>query len=365
MALTPPVVSVVMASYNHAPFIREAITSVLAQDVDLELLVADDGSTDPTADIARSIQDPRLQVTAHAQNRGACVVTNELISRSRGQYIAIMNSDDVWKPAKLQTQLAVLAEHPECIASFGAAEFIDRAGKLIPRESQSSHYRDIFNKKNRSRGQWLRFFFEHGNCLCHPTLLIRSQAYQDIGLYDNRYRQFPDFDLWIRLLKHHEIHVSPEFFISFRLLPGENASSMTPKNLVRMENELYTLASKFFDHIPDDCLRDVFADLMRHPGLTTPQHKTIETALLLLSPHSTSRPIFSLAGLMALFQLLGDAALEDLLQTEYGLTARDLHDKMAEIDTLRRPDLNALSRSSGYDVLRELTKRIRARLRPG
>mgnify|MGYP000555919912 CR=1 FL=1 len=80
-----PLVSVVVASYNHAPFVADCLRSALSQGIDdLEILVTDDGSTDATAQHVAALGDPRIHLHAFAQNRGACLAMNDALRRSRG-----------------------------------------------------------------------------------------------------------------------------------------------------------------------------------------------------------------------------------------------------------------------------------------
>ena len=129
-----PAITVIMGAYNHAPFVGAAIESVLNQtQPDFEFLIADDGSVDATPNVISAYDDPRIKFTSHLRNRGACVVLNELISRARGNYVAIINSDDVWPSHKLAYQLEFLEHHENCAAIFGRVAFIDRSGQRIPR----------------------------------------------------------------------------------------------------------------------------------------------------------------------------------------------------------------------------------------
>jgi glycosyltransferase involved in cell wall biosynthesis len=101
-----PTVSVVIPCYNAAPFIRETVESALAQTFPpLEVLVIDDGSTDDSAVIAGSI-DPRVRVISQP-NQGESVARNRGIGEARGDWIALLDADDLWKPEKLERQLAV------------------------------------------------------------------------------------------------------------------------------------------------------------------------------------------------------------------------------------------------------------------
>ena len=235
--MTSPRVSVVIASYNHAPFIAPCLESVLAQTFqDFEVIVTDDGSTDGTAgliaDFIAQRGDARFAVHTSGENRGACIALNHGIRRARGEYVAILNSDDLFLPDKLQRQVTFLDAHPEIAALFGRPLFIDERG--VPFEDASHKDHAVFHVANRGRHAWLRHFFDRGNALCHPTVLIRRSCYESAGLYDARLAQVPDFDLWIRLCMRHEIHVLREPLIRFRILDQQrNASAGRPAAVIR------------------------------------------------------------------------------------------------------------------------------------
>ena len=234
MTENQPLVSVVVASYNHAPYVAASLRSVLEQRgvASLELLVTDDGSKDGTAEAVAALRDRRIRLNAFLQNRGACVALNDAIRRSRGRYIAVLNSDDLFLPGKLQRQVDYLEQHPEVAAVFAWPTLIDDNGRPFddPQHKDSA----VFRVQNRSRHQWLRHFFDSGNALCHPSLLIRREVYQTVGLYDPRLAQVPDLDMWIRLCLHHEIHILTEPLIAFRIRAGQqNASAASPHNIRR------------------------------------------------------------------------------------------------------------------------------------
>jgi glycosyltransferase involved in cell wall biosynthesis len=232
-----PRVSVVIASYNHAEFVGECLASVLAQTfADWELVVTDDGSTDGTAAVVRGFAaaHPRARIdfVALEENRGACIALNLGVRRARGEFVAILNSDDVFLPDKLARQVAFLDAHPQVGAVFGWPRLIDQRGR--PFDDPSHKDTAVFRQPNRPRHAWLRHFFDHGNALCHPTVLIRRRCYGDAGMYDARLAQVPDLDLWIRLTMKHEIHVLAEPLICFRILDAQrNASAARPEVVIR------------------------------------------------------------------------------------------------------------------------------------
>jgi len=253
-----PKLSVVMASYNHAVFVREAIESVLGQSfADLEMVITDDGSSDRTVEVIRSISDPRINFCAFAENHGTCDAINHAISRSCGQYVAVLSSDDFFLPGKLAHQVAFLDAHPGIAAVFGLPRIVDEVGHELV---ESSHpFTKVFTKVNRNREEWLRHFFELGNCLCHPTIMIRRTCYDKVGLYNPLLMNLPDFDMWIRLCQFFDFHILPEHLIGFRILRNErNTSAPSLPNLARAAWETVQVL-EHFTRLPDEYLRKVIA----------------------------------------------------------------------------------------------------------
>jgi hypothetical protein len=333
--MNAPVVSVIMSSYNHAPYVAQAIRSVLTQDFrDFEFLIADDGSKDGTEEVIRTISDPRIRFRANPANRGAGVVTAELIEAAKGEFIALINSDDAWCPGKLTYQLGMMRKNPDLGAVFGRARYIDHRNNGIPKSTLQ--WGAAFDKENRTRGKWLRHFFYEGNCLCHPTMLIRSKVYKEIGVYDNRLRQLPDFEMWVRFVKRYDLFISDQALIDFRIMPGEgNASGDTPRNAVRVINEYMIIADTFFDGVDRDMLIEGFGDLLKVKDVPTDTHLEIEKVLLLFTKAPWLDHMYKIVGLQKLFALLSSARHRQLLVSEYGIDDREFHRMMGEADAFR------------------------------
>lgn len=338
--MSAPRVSVIMATYNHAPFVKEAAESVLSQEgVDFEFIIADDGSRDATRDVVESIRDDRIRYFPNEVNRGACVVTNELIANARGEFIALINSDDAWVPGKLKYQLEFLDSNPKVHATFGRATYIDHNSDPVAKDSLA--FGSIFDQENRSSGMWLRRFFAEGNCLCHPTIMIRSQVYSEIGAFDNRLRQLPDYEMWIRLAKRHAIHVSDRDLIRFRVLPGESASSYTRANAIRTLNEHYLIAETFFDGVCAERMIEGFGDILVYKDLPTPTHLKIEKALMYFHENPWLWRPYKTIGLLKMRGLLSDPETSAVLASDYGVNDQWFHEQMARIDVLCPPSANA------------------------
>jgi glycosyltransferase involved in cell wall biosynthesis len=330
--MSTPDVSVVMASYNHASYVRDAIDSVLRQrDVSFEFLVQDDGSIDETAEILEGVRDSRLRNFPKDANEGQSVTTNFLIGQARGEFIAVINSDDVWcDDGKLAHQVEVLRSNPDVGASFTRAQFIDAAGEPVAPEFLVDP--TAFDQPNRSRGKWLRRFFSEGNCLCHPSVMVRRSCHERHGLYDTRLRQIPDLPLWVRIVKQHDLHVSDRVMVQFRLLGSENTSAPSVPNTRRLSNEEYLSARVFFDDADESVLRDGFGDLMANPEPLGPRELEVERAALLLQG---PKPMQWLAGVRQMHGMLGRPEMRPVLAA-YGVDHHWLETQLARYTPFQR-----------------------------
>jgi len=231
-------VTVILSSLNHAKYLAAAIESVLNQTfADFELFIVDDASDDGSWEIIQEFKDPRIVAIRNPRRMRAAFGFNEVIkNRASGEFIAIHHSDDVWALDKLEKQLAFLDSRPEVGAVFSQAEIIGEDG--FPFADAEHFYYSIFRQKNRSRFEWLRYFFFSGNCLCHPSMLARRTVLIDAGLYDRRLGQLTDFDMWIRVCMRYPIHVFDTPLVKFRVRAGEaNESGFRLESIVRGKNE--------------------------------------------------------------------------------------------------------------------------------
>lgn len=248
MNQTKPIVSIILTSFNHAKYLREAIDSALAQTfTDFELIIWDDASIDNSWGIIQSYTDPRIKAFRNDQQRRGIYGINKAISEvAQGEYIAIHHSDDVWQVGKLAAQLAIMHEQEDVGAVFTSVEVIDEAGVTVTDENV--YYTSIFDRENKSRHQWLRRFFLQGNALCHPSVLVRKQCYDKCGLYRYGLAQVGDFDMWIRLCLRYAIHVIAEPLVKFRFHEGDgNTSAIRPETRRRIPYEYFEILDSFLE----------------------------------------------------------------------------------------------------------------------
>jgi len=127
-----PTVSVIIPSYNHARFLGKAIESVVAQTYgDWEVVLVDDRSSDNSIEVARSFGDPRIRVYENETNLGTYGNQQRALRLAEGEWIAVLNSDDLWAPTKLERQVAALQAHPECSFCYVLGWMVDAEGKPI------------------------------------------------------------------------------------------------------------------------------------------------------------------------------------------------------------------------------------------
>ena len=194
---TPPFFSVIIPTYNRAERVQVAIDSVLTQTFrDYELIVVDDGSTDDTP-IRLSQQYAKMDLKyIYQRNRGKPGARNTGIKFARGEYVAFLDSDDRWKPNKLERQAAFIQDHGNVAVLYGPVEIVDESGKLLEKATRQT--RKDFQRQHR-RGEAYEVFCHQ--CLLFSTnLVIRRDLLEKAGGYDEAVLHLEDVDLYLRLV---------------------------------------------------------------------------------------------------------------------------------------------------------------------
>ncbi len=297
-----PKVTVILTSYNHANYLRESIDSVLQQTfTDFELLILDDASMDDSWQIINSYSDPRIRAFQNEINRLG-EFPGLFPEKATGEFIAIHHSDDVWEPEKLEKQVHFLDDHPEVGAVFTNAMIIGERGE--PFEDKTHFYYHIFDQPNRSRYEWLNFFFYHGNALCHPSVLIRRLCYENCGTYRRGLAQTPDFDMWIRLCLKYEIHVLPEKLVRFRVRSNEmNASGDRPATHIRGNFEFIQVLNNYRTIQTSEEFLKIFPNASEY---FSPEGYDIDFALAMVALQTDMANIYKFFGLQLLFDAIND-----------------------------------------------------------
>lgn len=204
-----PTVSIVLSVYNAEQYLAAAIDSLLNQTFgDFELLIGDDGSRDRSLAIIHTYaaQDCRIQVSQNPENWGGSKTRNRLLNQAKGQYIAVMDADDIALPNRLALQVNFLDHHPEVVCLGGAHDLIDEAGRRLTRLHLPEQDAEI---------QALALA-GHGS-ICHPCAMVRRSVFQAVGGYDETMLSAYDLDLWLRLGEQGQLANLPQTVLQYRL----------------------------------------------------------------------------------------------------------------------------------------------------
>jgi glycosyltransferase involved in cell wall biosynthesis len=186
-ALESPRVAVIIPLYNLDAFVAEAIESALAQTLPpsaVEIIVVDDGSTDGGSEIARRY-DPIRYV--RQDNRGLSAARNVGLAMTRAPFVQLLDADDRLAPDKLERQLAAFDGHPEVGIVYAGWRYIDESGAPLPQHGWSRHAGDVVDE------------LLLGNLLPPVAPLVRREAIERAGGFDETLTSLEDWDLWLRI----------------------------------------------------------------------------------------------------------------------------------------------------------------------
>ena len=275
MVRSSPQVSVIMPARNCEAYVAEAVQSILNQTFsDSELLIADDASTDGTLDILQGFTDPRITLIGHEAPAGSAATRNELFARARGEYIALMDADDISLPERLEKQLHYLdATGHDAVGC--ANSFLSPDGTLRPAARFPAAPAEV------------RQLLLTGAAICHPSLVARASLAGALGGYRARVGLAYDLDLLIRLSEQGSIGNVAHCLYIYRQQPGslsatrlqEQTNSATLARMLAVERRLYGTDSLhlFSDDNLDAIMNGAF---ILPPGHTAEEQRRILLTLI-------------------------------------------------------------------------------------
>jgi glycosyltransferase involved in cell wall biosynthesis len=182
-----PLVSIIVPSFQQARFLRTAIDSILAQEHEpLEILVLDGGSTDGSKEILENYGN-RIWFRS-GPDRGQCHAINEGFERSRGEFVAWLNSDDFYYPGAIEHAMEVLQKNPDCGLVYGEGNLVAEDDSVLWRFPETVPF-DLWRLAN------------HSDYILQPTVFFRREALFQCGLLDENLNWGLDWELWIRIGK--------------------------------------------------------------------------------------------------------------------------------------------------------------------
>jgi len=258
MPAANPKVTVFIPVHNREHYIRVAVNSILAQTFeDFELVVVEDGSTDRTADVLAEYADPRLRIIENGENLGIPASRNRGLDAARGEYIALLDSDDHAYPERLARQVKYLDANPEITQVGSWCSFMDSNGNML----------------DKVRRQPLRPEDIHAHLLFHcpvinRTVMARTAALQEIG-YDTAFPRCQDYDMHSRLvIAEHSLANLPDILVCGREHPGRFTGQTSDLGRDRKIAVYRRMLARIDIEANDD-------ELGRHHALTRPAERPV------------------------------------------------------------------------------------------
>jgi glycosyltransferase involved in cell wall biosynthesis len=195
-----PHITVIIPTYNRSQFVVEAVESVLSQTYpDFEVIVVDDGSTDDTVAVLRRFEG-RIRLVRQ-ENRGPAAARNRGLSEASGEFIAFLDSDDLWDKRKLERQVSFLEDHPSELICYTDEIWIRRGVRVNPRKRHA---------------KWDGWIFEKCLPLCiisPSSVMMRRPFFELVGTFDEDFPVCEDYELWLRASARLPIRYLPEKLI--------------------------------------------------------------------------------------------------------------------------------------------------------
>ena len=215
-----PLVSIIMPVYNEEASIKKAIKTVIDQTYKkFELIVIDDGSTDGTSNIVKTLQklDERIIYLRNEENRGTTYSLNRGLRKASGEYIARIDGDDWYHPRKLELQVKFLERRSEygIVGTFYI--LVDESGHAVKVRLPVTHS-EIMKR------------MAYRNAFAHSSIMVRRSVLDMVGYYDERYEYAQDYDLYFRILEVSKGYNLPSYLL-YRMRRRQGRRTLTKRTL--------------------------------------------------------------------------------------------------------------------------------------
>ena len=261
----PPRITVLMPVYNAAPYVTEAVTSILSGTFgDLELLAIDDGSTDESLARLKAIDDPRLRLVNNPANMGVVATLNRGLELAEGEYVARMDADDVSMPDRLARQLAFMESHPEIGLSgtWGMSFGVGREVEFRVPLSPVAIHAQLFAY----------------NVICHPTAILRRDLFRRHALqFSPAAKHAEDFELWMRAAEHFPLANIPTIGLRYRV----HSDQISLRHVTEQQRIVSMLQRRQLALLIPDATE---ADIVLHLSLLDPDRALTHEQLIAAGP---------------------------------------------------------------------------------
>jgi glycosyltransferase involved in cell wall biosynthesis len=236
-----PKVSVVIPAYNAMSYLPETMATVFQQTYpDFEIIVVNDGSTDNIKEWIAQVTDSRVKLVSQ-ENRGLAGARNTGIRESQGEYLAFLDTDDLWEPTKLEKQVKVLDNHPEVGLVYTWVTYVDRQGKSTGRTVNFQFEGNVWSE-----------LIQRNLIECGSVAVVRRSCLERVGLFDEQLSSLnvgEDWDMWLRIAAQYDFKLVKEPLVYYRQLAGSAS-----KNWELVAKSLRAVIEKAFKDVPLELL---------------------------------------------------------------------------------------------------------------
>jgi GT2 family glycosyltransferase len=226
--MTNPTVSVLVTTYNHAPFVRECLASLAAQTTrDFEIIITDDASSDGTAKIIQQWLDETGTVATFVRNetnRGICANRNAALDLAKGRFVCSLSGDDAYEPDRIACQVAYFERQPPDVAVvYSDMRMIDAHG----RDLGLTFLDHVLGREPAPEAEVFSRLLS-GSFMPSPAAMIRRTALDQVGPYDESLF-YEDYDMWLRLSARFRFRHLPRCLVRYRVLPTSMSHSLASR----------------------------------------------------------------------------------------------------------------------------------------
>lgn len=316
-------VSVCINAYNSADVIGETLESVLNQTYkNLQIIIVDDCSTDNTAEIVKSYDDDRIELYTLPKNFNISNANNECLHRAKGEYIAHIDSDDIWAEDKIEKQIKFLEENPQYGACFTHATLIDKTGRIFASGELPEAFLTLFDRENMTQAGFVRRFYDHSNFLCHSSVVMRMSVYEKLGDHDLTLNKLHDYDYWIRMNFICPLYIYPEKLVFYRIWHANN-STLGNAETIGHNEEYVRIAYKLVNDCPREIFLEAFSDKLQLKEYTDEELELEKAFVLGGALHMY--PDNKVLEMKKLDELFKDKKYVELAEEKFGFTIKDLY----------------------------------------
>lgn len=276
-------ISVIIPVFNGELTIQETIYSILNQTFkNIEVIISDDGSTDSTLEIVNNISDSRIKILSYP-NAGVSASRNRGIYQAKGEYISFMDADDLWTPDKLELQWQALQFNPQAAVAYSWTDYIGESSQFLKSGRRIKANGDVFSKL------LITNFLENGS---NP--LIRKEALEKVGGFDESLSASEDIDLWLKLSADYEFVCIEKPQILYR--SSTNSLSSNLKNMEATSLKVIERAFSYpkaykLQHLKKQTISDFYKYLTFKAIEATPQKGRTTTTIYFLWNYIKNNPI--------------------------------------------------------------------------